>query len=116
MSYTARIITNSLITWVVLSGLGFLAAFLQEDEYGIIMALVGIFAVGALLAAGLLIAGAIILLARIDSAPRHRPSEHGVIDQSTEPTVIPYRERGLAFLQAGGLILLIGGSVCLGML
>lgn len=114
MSYTLKIILISMGAWLGLGAACLGLSLLGSDSYSFIVGLVGIFVIGGLISLGLIITAVVILLGKMDG--KAVPNKQGeVLDDNRQMVPIPYRERGLAFLAAGGLILLVGGSVCLGM-
>lgn len=112
MSYTLKVILISLGVWLGLSlalatlsaltGSGFSDAFFLG---GMVIGLIG--------AAALSLTAIVIFLARLDGKKRDQPENPDVLDG--KPQNLGYQIRGLAFLAAAGVILLVGTSVCFGM-
>lgn len=112
MSYTLKVILISLGIWLGLSlavaaldgisGAGFSDTFLIG---GLVIGLIG--------AAALFITAIVIFIAKLDGKKRDQPANPDVLDG--KPEKLSYQTRGLAFLAAAGVILLVGTSVCFGM-
>lgn len=114
MSYTTRVILISLAVWLGLSLLSGLLMGLSGEEYWTIGILITGMIIGIVGIIGLLITGAVILLGKLPGKKLIPPGGDAPLD--AKPAPMHYRERGLAFLAAAGVILMIGGSICFGML
>ena len=113
MSYTIKVILISLASWLVFSALaGAVFAFSGED-YWVIGGLISGMIIGIAGVIGLVITGAVILLGKMDGKSTKEPSKDSPLDAG--PVKLSYRERGLAFFAAAGTILVIGASICFGM-
>lgn len=114
MSYTTKVIFISLAVWLALSLLcGFIMA-LSGEEYWVLGIMIAGMITGIAGVAGLVITAAVILLGKLNGKKLVPPGPKAPLD--AKPAPLHYRERGMAFLAAAGVILLIGGSVCFGML
>lgn len=115
MSYTVKTILSWLGAWLALSAVGLGLSAMGSGPYDIIAGIVGIFVFGGILSVAAAITGAVILLGKHDGDSTKSRGFREILDVSERPRPLPYQERGVAHLAAGGLILLVGGSVCLGM-
>lgn len=116
MNYTGKTIFTWLGAWLALSMLGLGLSSLGSGPYDIIAGLIGIFVFGGILSVAAVVTGVVILLGKHNGELNKRSDSREVLDVPERSEPLPYKERGLAHLAAGGLILLVGGSVCLGML
>lgn len=113
MSYTTKVILISLAIWLVLSVLIGLISAASGEDYYMIGGLLGGMITGIVGVVGLVITAAVILLGKIDGKTTKPLGENDPLDAT--PRKLSYRERGLAYLAAAGTILLIGTSICFGM-
>ena len=116
MSYTSKTIKKHLLIYggvVLLSALPFA---IGTDDGILIIGLSGL-CVGAIYGGGLIIAALIVAAThshtRTNASADRDPS---VVDASEGVVVVSASERSKAYLLAGLLIMLIGGSLCVGSL
>ncbi len=114
MSYTTKVILISLAVWLLLSLIcGVIMGFAGEEYWTIGILIAGML-IGLTEIVGLIVTGAVILLGKFSGKKLIPPGKDAPLD--AQPAPLHYRERGLAYLAAAGVILMIGGSICFGMI
>lgn len=115
MTYTAKIIKNSMLAFLIGTGIGQL--FCLSAGEGINIITIGLSALGAgvLIAIGLLLVSLIILITQ-EGTEHSVVSKRVVLDSDVNQKVMEVTpaQRAGSFALAGLLVLLVGGSVCLG--
>lgn len=114
MSYTVKVILISLASWLVFTFFAGVIFSFSGDDYWFIGALLSGMVIGLMGVVGLLITGTVILLGKMDGKQLKAPGKNAPLDAG--PVKLSYRERGMAYFAAAGTILLIGASICFGMM
>lgn len=112
MSYTTKIILIWLSVWLALALILLVIGSIQDGIFLLEEGLIGFSLLGFFFSAIQFLVGAVILLTGFLKNTGRKDFPDDLLDADDDSKTPSFREQGLAHLAAGGLTLLIGGSVC----
>ena len=116
MSYTARIIRNSLLILMGLPVIMLIGSLISGDVQVLGAGLIAL-TIAVIMAFALWVGALVIYFGQHTKTTTGTISEELILDAPEKfEVIVGYRERARAFFLAGLLVLLVGGSLCFGSL
>lgn len=112
MSYTSKIILLWLGVWLGVAVFLLVVANFGNENFNVEEGLLGLSLIGFFFSVVQFLVGAVILLTGAIKNNENQNLPDDLLDSDAGSNSPSFQERGLAHLAAGGLTLLIGGSVC----